>query len=231
MVNIKINNIIDASNTGMQCVYSKTIADIPGIFITYLLVKYTNLSANFITWFSIIFAIISGYNALNGNIFYAAIFFYCSYLCDFIDGKLSRVTNTSSIKGKVLDLFADRLNLFIVGLSFISNFLYNGIIVEAILLCIFMLLFLIYDVFELSFALIKSRNDVNNKTVKKKRVKYFQEYGEIRKWVPSRVGLIMFIFFLAPLFSYMFFYIISILVILLRFSILMLQFVKLLKSI
>ena len=216
MLNIKINNIIDASNTG-HCVYSKTIADIPGIFITYFLVKYTNLSANFITWFSIFFGLISGYNALNGNFFYAAIFFYFSYLCDFIDGKLSRVTNTASIKGKILDLFADRLNLCIVGLSFIWNFLYNGIIVEAILLCIFMLLFLLYDVFELSFALIKSRNDVNRKIVKRISVKYFFQYLEIRRWVPSRVGLVMFIFFLAPLFGYMFFYVLSILVILLRF--------------
>ena len=99
-----------------------------------------------------------------------------------------------------------------------------------------MLLFLLYDVFELSFALIMERNDVNRKTVKKKtvkkkRVKYFREYGDIRKWVPSRIGLTMFVFVLAPLFGYMFFYVVSILTILFRFSVLIFQFVKLIKSI
>ena len=97
--------------------------------INLIVSNFTKISANFITFFGAFLALIAVYFVLTQSIFYAAVFFYCSYICDFLDGKIARLRKTSSHFGKKLDLpFIDIDNLIVkdAGMSVAEIFKKKG---------------------------------------------------------------------------------------------------------
>ena len=84
-------DIVKSSVIGSHCVYVKILTDMPALGITYLIVNFTKISANFVTYIGAIFALVSAFCVLNDNLILAAIFFYISFMCDFLDGRIARI--------------------------------------------------------------------------------------------------------------------------------------------
>ena len=67
------------------------------------------LTANFVTWFSVLFHIPIAFLIANGEFLWAAPLLIIFGLMDSIDGALARLSGTASPAGMVLDAFSDRL--------------------------------------------------------------------------------------------------------------------------
>jgi archaetidylinositol phosphate synthase len=87
--------------------------------------KVSHISANIFTWFALVFAILSGLffyvstpenELISYYLFAASFFIFLNGLFDAIDGKVAKITNTTSLKGDFLDHALDRYaDVFIVG--------------------------------------------------------------------------------------------------------------------
>ncbi len=220
----KFSDIIKSSIIGTHCIYVKLFVDVPGILLAFIVSNFTKISANFITFFGAFLALIAVYFVLTQSIFYAAVFFYCSYICDFLDGKIARLRKTSSHFGKKLDLAFDRLIFISLSLSYLYYFDKNDMSVELLLLAFYALLFLIYDVLELTSSIVEYRTilDNPNYTYTKNNLHpretygYFEGLTSIKSWIPSRVGTLGFVFVLAPIVTFKVFYLIALFAILIR---------------
>ena len=231
MANYSFKEVIKSSITGTHCTYAKIGVDVPSLFICYLNINYANLSANFISYVGLLLALISGYFVITEEINLAAAFFYFSFLCDFCDGKTSRLQKSSSHYGKKLDMAIDRLifcTLTITYLIYLNN---NNFLAEFYVLLIFSMIFLTYDVLELTLSIVGYRDTIDKiklsddelrKLRKTNEIlsdqKYFQSLFLIKTWVPSRVACVGFIFILAPLLSFTYIYLIALISLLIRFS-------------
>ena len=230
-----IKNVINASVIGTHCIYVKLFTDIPAILITYIISNFTQITANTITYCGAIFAIASIFFIINDNLFIAALFFYLSFICDFIDGKLARLRKSNSNYGKKLDLAFDRIIFGLTSISYLYYLEINGMYYEKILLILYIISFLLFDVLDLTMALVKYRNileSIKNKEIVKddfnesETEKYFYSIKSIKRWVPSRIGSVGFVFILAPIINFKFFYLISLIAILIRFIWLLFNYFK-----
>jgi archaetidylinositol phosphate synthase len=87
--------------------------------------KVSHISANIFTWLALIFAVLSGLffyistpenELISFYLFAASFFIFLNGLFDAIDGKVAKITNTTSLKGDFLDHALDRYaDVFIVG--------------------------------------------------------------------------------------------------------------------
>jgi len=92
-------------------------------FIENFLVKlFRKFHPNFLTSFSLIFALFGTVSLFLKNLFLGAVFFFFSFLFDFIDGAVARATKKVSIKGAFFDTISDRIVefLFFLGLFFLN---------------------------------------------------------------------------------------------------------------
>lgn len=217
-------DVLKSSVIGSHCVYVKILTDIPALGLSYLIVNFTKLSANIVTYTGAIFAIISAAYVLNDNLILASIFFYMSFMCDFLDGRIARIKKTASSFGKKLDLAFDRLIFCTLILVYLHYFEINDMHTEQILLILFAMIFLVYDVLETTASLVNYR-DILEKIksgkqyldpIKPENETYFYAFKSIKRWIPSRVGSIAFIFFLAPAVNFIFFYFIALIAISIR---------------
>lgn len=218
-------DVLASSVIGRHCVYVKLYIDVFALAATYFIVKWTNLSANFVTYLGALLAIISAFFVINGDFFWASTIFYISFMCDFLDGRIARIRKTSSNFGKKLDLAFDRLIFCGLTLCYLYNFQLNGMIFQQVLLVCFAMLFLCYDVLELTDTLAKYRDilsspiDVHSsyKAYQEKETEvYFYAFRSLKRWVPSRIGSVGFVFILAPAFNINFFYCIALISIFVR---------------
>lgn len=223
-LNYKFPDIIRSSIIGTHCIYVKIFVDIPGILLAFLVSNFTKISANTITFFGAFLALIAVYFVLTQSIFFAALFFYFSYLCDFLDGKIARLRKTSSHFGKKLDLAFDRLIFVFLSLSYLYYFDKNDMGFELLFLASYCFLFLIYDVLELTSSIVEYRNILDNPDYAPKKNNlhqketsgYFEGINSIKTWIPSRVGTLGFVFTFAPIFSFRVFYLIALSAIIIR---------------
>ena len=125
----------------------------------------------------------------------------------------------------------DRLifcTLTITYLIYLNN---NNFLAEFYVLLIFSMIFLTYDVLELTLSIVGYRDTIDKiklsddelrKLRKTNEIlsdqKYFQSLFLIKTWVPSRVACVGFIFILAPLLSFTYIYLIALISLLIRFS-------------
>jgi|TARA_B100001059_G_scaffold231633_1_gene267816 phosphatidylglycerophosphate synthase len=217
-------DIVKSSVIGSHCVYVKILTDMPALGITYLIVNCTKISANFVTYIGAIFALVSAFCVLNDNLILAAIFFYISFMCDFLDGRIARIRKTASSFGKKLDLAFDRLIFCSLTLIYLYYFEMNEMLTEQLLLILFAMIFLTYDVLEITASLVNYRDIVQkiklgssfSDPIKPENEAYFYAFKSIKRWIPSRVGSIAFIFFLAPAVNFIFFYLIALIAISIR---------------
>ena len=217
--------ILKSSVIGSHCVYVKILTDIPSLGLTFLIVNFTKISANIVTYIGAFLAFASAFYVYNDNLILASLFFYMSFMCDFLDGRIARIKNTASNYGKKLDLAFDRLIFCSMVLMYLFYFEINNMYEEKVLLILFSMIFLSYDVLELTDSLVNYRNILEriklgknyNNPSKPENERYFYAFKSIKRWVPSRVGSIAFIFVLAPLINFVFFYVFALLAISIRF--------------
>ena len=230
-----IRDIIDSSVQGTHCVYVKVMVDIPAMFVSYLAANLTQVTANTLTYLGACFAAVSAFHIISGEILYAALWFYGSFLCDFMDGKIARLRQSSSHYGKKLDLAFDRLIFCSLTLSYLFYFENNGMLKEQVILIVYAMIFLTYDVLELTDSVVGYRKVLDNIGVVhtnpsvKDEVEdrtYFTSLRKLKTWVPSRVGSVGFVFILAPLTSFLIAYIVSLVAISIRLTWFLIQYFK-----
>ncbi len=92
-------------------------------FLEKFLVKlFRKFHPNFLTSFTLIFALFGAVSLFFKNLFLGAVFFFFSFLFDFVDGAVARATKRVSIKGAFFDTISDRIVefLFFLGLFFLN---------------------------------------------------------------------------------------------------------------
>ena len=222
-VTYKFRDVAAASVQGMLCIYAKTLVDYPGIIISYFIVNFTKISANTITYMGAVFAVISMGYVFFENINSAALFFYLAFVCDFMDGKVARIRKTASHFGKKIDLAFDRIIFICLVMMYLNYFEIMGMHQEQMLLMAYAMIFLTYDVLELTSSLVFSRILIDqlgkgDKINQKKKNEIVNPFiNSLKKWIPSRVGSVGIVFIAAPLISFKILYFIGLIAVTIRF--------------
>ena len=205
-----LKDVVASSVHGTHCTFVKVFVDMPGILLAYFVINFTKASANFVTILGGVFALLSAMSVLNNNIIIAGLLFYCSFILDFIDGKVARLRKTSSNFGKKLDLAFDRIIFVSLTLVYLQYFENNEMLVEKSLLIVFAMMFLTFDVLETADSMVWQREIIENllagksvdsnfgiNTFKADSTKmsnitvksYFVALISIKKWFPSKLSL------------------------------------------
>ena len=193
--------------------------------------------ANFITGLGVIFALLSAVSVCFGDLLIASLLFYCSFVLDFVDGKVARLRKSSSHLGKKLDLACDRFIFVTMTLVYLYYFENNEMQLEKSLLAAFAIIFLLLDVLESVDSMVWQREIIENllagrsvdsnfgiNTFRADSTKasglnvksYFATLFSVKKWFPSKLSLTAVIFIAAPLICFEFFYILAATVLLIR---------------
>ena len=90
--------------TAPQTLYATYISRKVSVYISSFLVKHTDVTANQVTFSSMIFGILSGVALFFQNYISAFIFFNLYYISDSVDGEVARFRKQTSVKGEYLDL-------------------------------------------------------------------------------------------------------------------------------
>ena len=130
--------------------YTKLIAEPVAIPVSYLFLQIPGLTPNVVTLMAFILGLISAVLAWKGIINYSAIFYYLTFVFDFVDGKIARTTGQVSALGYKWDYRVDRAILILMSFSYISLFNRLHQPKELMLLVVYVFLFLYLDV--LSFT-------------------------------------------------------------------------------
>lgn len=222
-VTYKFRDVAAASIQGMLCVYARILVDYPGIIISYFIVNFTRISANTITYMGAVFAVISMGSVFFENINAAALFFYLAFVCDFMDGKVARIRKTASHFGKKLDLAFDRIIFICLVMIYFNYFEIMSMHQEQMLLMAYAMIFLTYDILELTSSLTLYRNLTDelgrgDKINQKKKIEIVNPFiKSLKKWIPSRVGSVGIVFIAAPLISFKILYFIGLIAVTIRF--------------
>lgn len=213
-----VRDVIDSSVQDAHCVYARLFGHIPGMVVSYFVVNFSKLTADMLTYLGAMFAIFSAFDVLRGDITSAGLWFYCAFICDFADGKVARLKKSSSHYGKKLDLAFDRLIFCGLTLTYLYYFEANGMPQEKVLLVVYAMVFLTYDVLELTYSLVEHRetldelrkeNTVNFSSHNASQSSYFGALKSIKTWIPSRVGSVGLVFIAAPITSFYVLYVVS----------------------
>tara|TARA_B100000212_G_C27378025_1_gene535600 strand:- start:1919 stop:2638 length:720 start_codon:yes stop_codon:yes gene_type:complete len=129
---------------GPQCSYNPLIALV--YLIAFPVVKISQklgLTPNFITFCSFVFTLLAFYALCKSQLLYYTVFWFISYLLDFVDGTLARMTNNIRKTALRIDHLSDLIKIAILLLGF-------GIYFNAISMWIFLfvttILFFFYAV-------------------------------------------------------------------------------------
>lgn len=82
--------------------------------LAYIVVNFTNITANFVTLLSLVFGALAFFAISEGSLLFGIFFYLVSYIMDAIDGKIVRLTSSSSKYGAWFDIFVDRLVYFLM---------------------------------------------------------------------------------------------------------------------
>ena len=117
-------------------------------------------------------------------------------------------------------MFVDRIGFTLISLVYLVYFYKNDSLSEAWLLILYCFIFYLYDIFQLTDNLTKLDSISNGK--KEIKVyspdKYFDIFNDLKRWIPSRLLTIIFMFSLAPLTSFHFVYSFCLIILIIRFS-------------
>lgn len=228
-----LKDVVVSSVHGTHCTFVKLFVDMPGILLAYFVINFTKASANFVTILGGVFALLSAMSVLNNNIIIAGLLFYCSFILDFIDGKVARLRKTSSHFGKKLDLAFDRIIFVLLTLVYLQYFENNEMLVEKSLLIAFAMMYLTFDLLETVDSMVWQREiiesllagksvdshfGINNFKTDNTNIRiepisaYFSSFLSLKKWFPSKLSLTGYVFFVAPILSFEIFYTLALLV-------------------
>ena len=117
--------------------------------LNYLLIKLKFIKPNHITFIGLIFGILSSIAFFKSNFFFGVIGYYLFFLFDRMDGALARSLNDFHPLGALYDLFADRIVISLMSFGMIYSFIKINDNEAAILVLIYVLIFLLKDVLSL----------------------------------------------------------------------------------
>lgn len=181
----------------------KLIVEPLGILSSYLVIRYTNLSANNITAVSLLLGIVAAGLAVSGYLGWSALCMYIATFLDCTDGKVSLIRGQSSPSGQLFDVMVDRSITFMMTLSYIYLFFTSGEIIPIVLLTMFAMIFFYTDSIELSFQRYVLIQGGTAKDYKKgyayTKGDWYRTFFRLKDWRPVRftTGTLMFI--IAPL--------------------------------
>ena len=104
---------------GPQCSYNPLIALV--YLIAFPVVKISQklgLTPNFITFCSFIFSLFAVYSLYENKLIQFTIFWFCSYILDFTDGTLARMTNNVRKTALRVDHLSDLIKIALIILGF-----------------------------------------------------------------------------------------------------------------
>lgn len=82
--------------------------------LTYLLVNYTKITPNIISFISLCLGLTSAFFYFKGTLLLAGIIYFISYVFDAVDGKVARITKVGKPYGAWFDIAVDRINLTLI---------------------------------------------------------------------------------------------------------------------
>lgn len=128
--------------------------------ITWLIINFTKMSANFITIIGFFATFVIFYFLLEGQYLYALIFYVFTTWTDTIDGTVARLKKQTSFFGHVLDLITDRLKtaLCTFGLLYTGYELNTERVLPVVLYYVVQFFFIYFNTFY-----VRIRDDVLNK--------------------------------------------------------------------
>tara|TARA_B100001093_G_scaffold520041_1_gene612231 strand:+ start:4333 stop:5016 length:684 start_codon:yes stop_codon:yes gene_type:complete len=215
----KFEDVLKSSVNGSYCVYIIFIADVPANLLTWLLSSLKSISANFISFLSLCFIASASLFVISEDLFLSSILFYIGFILDFVDGKVARLKKTSSFYGKKIDIFVDRIGFTIMVLSYLYYLQTNQFFLEISILLLYSFLFYLFDIFQLTDEILKmkSKNYLKENYQNYSPDKYLDILSKTRKWFPSRLLTIVFLFSLAPITNFFSVYLFCLIILFARF--------------
>ncbi len=189
MINHSYKSILTKFSDTNKDLIIKLIIEPFATLMAYTL-QNTKISANKITIFNLIISILFLVLSFLIDFIFIIIGIYVFFVLDFLDGKIARIKNQASFKGKRLDFLVDRLIFIFYSIS-IFHFQQNmNLLNENFLLIIYFSLYLSKDLFEQSkkilfFELNKLKDDTDQSI---KEVSILQYFFDLKNLIPTRVS-------------------------------------------
>lgn len=217
MTKFRLKAIIETSKANLD-VWISLVVDTVAIGFTYIILNFTSITANLITFYALIFGIASAISVILDYIELASLFYYISLVLDLSDGKTARLRGTASPSGKIIDLITDRIVFVLLSISYLYTHLSNGQLEIAFHSVVFFIGFLLFDVFEL-VSVVGKYYSGDIYVIKRSTAKYKAKFRDYRMWIPKRLFLLFVFFVLIPLTHYNFILIVSCNILLLLYMI------------
>ena len=177
-------------------IYTKIFGLFVSTLPTWLILNFTKLKANHITFLGLVGGTSGAVLAYLFGIQYLLIGFLIFYTLDFVDGNVAIARGGGSFFGTIFDLLTDRIVLMLCTLVLAEYHISSNQPVDVILLIGFTLSFLFVDIIGLSFYTAKDQFGrlVPKETVERKVNNSFSEIlSDIEIWIPTRVSSYLFI--------------------------------------
>lgn len=201
-------NYSQVKSIGMKQGYvltSRYLLGVPGNILTYFIANLTKITPNQITIFSLILGGISALNFLYGNYIWGVIFYYISQILDFVDGSLARLTNRTSVEGKMLDYVVD----IFVPIFVVLSISINQPTLTMVLLTYMISILTVQNLYSFSYKLnegkllMKRVEEQSNKNIKPSKLMKIRAWLLKRK-IRSSISAFdthVLVFMIAPLFG------------------------------
>ena len=165
--------------------------------LAWLIIKFTNISANKITVFSLVLVVVASIiTTYTHNLSYILIGFIVFYVLDYVDGKVAYGRGEGSLFGAKLDYIVDRT---VVAISVVTLSYYHMIetqLAEMFLLNIFGIWFFWLDsVAYASFVKVVKEGKYGSTEYKEQLEPYrgIKIFLSFKNWIPNRLNSYLFI--------------------------------------
>jgi len=197
----QINTILRKSKDNIDN-YSKLFLDIPSAIVTKHIIKYPWVTPNRVTIFGLLMGIMSSVFIFFGIFTAAAIGLYIAALCDYVDGKIARLKNNSTMYGKRLDIVSDRLILVTQIISYALIFFIKNNNFLCFLLMMYLIVFLLIDFINLTEVIERyGTNGTRDYPIGMNRIDIdkYNTFFSFRRWVPQRHSSFVVLLVLGPI--------------------------------
>lgn len=165
----------------------------PSLFVSWAIIKFTNISANNITFSGLFFGCTGAIASIKYGINSIVLGFMLFYLCDFIDGVVASSRNGGTRFGAILDMVTDRVVLSITVLALVSFHLRTNDKYEILLVVFYYILFMLIDIRAFSILSADRGYNVINKTIKPNTLNNNFSFFTLKAWIPDRLSSYLYI--------------------------------------
>jgi len=137
---------------------TRILVDPIAVPLVVLCSKNKSVTPNRITLLAFGAGAISAWMFYSGSFIYGATWYYIFWLLDSIDGKLARLTRNFHPHGAFFDFVVDRTIVSAMSFGITTVFVRDGMLTEAALMGVFVLVFLMKDVLDLKLREVSARD-------------------------------------------------------------------------